>query len=154
MADSIREKIMANIKTALAAITTVNGYVNNITNVQRWKQNGNSIATVPAIIINGGPEDNKDDRFPLTTCMMTIFVDLYIREAESSTSDTDTVLNSLLQDIKKAVKVDITRGGNAVDTTFKSIVPFETIEGQAFAGLIIEVEVEYRHQQTDPTVAG
>jgi len=32
-------------------------------------------------------------------------------------------------------------------------VPFESVEGQPHAGLVIEIEVVYQHMQSDPTVA-
>lgn len=152
MADTIREKIMDNIKTVLETITTGNGYENTIASVQRWRQTGNNLKNLPAVIVEEGPEDNEEDAFPLATCKLTVFLTLFIRQLESDSTDTGEKLNSLLGDIKKALKVDITRDSNAVDTSFKSITPFETDEGQTAAGLIIETFVLYRHQQTDPTV--
>jgi hypothetical protein len=152
MADTIREKIMDNIKTVLTAMTIANGYENDIGSVQRWRQHGNNKVTMPLIVIVEGSESNEDDAYPLTTCKLDVGIVLFVREAETSVVDTGQALNSLLGDIKKALKADITRGGNAVDTQVRSIQPFENDEGQIEAGLIIEIAILYRHQQTDPTV--
>jgi len=157
MADTVREKVFLNLVTTLSGILVANGYENNITSVQRWDMNGNNKANVPAIIINSGPEKNDDDRaYNLTHCVLTIFLELWVRqnETESAAIPTDKLLNSLLGDVKKALAVDVTRGGVAVDTEVTDIETFETIEGQQHAGLIITTEIEYRHKQTDPQTAG
>ena len=67
---------------------------------------------------------------------------------------TDTILNSLLGDIEKAIMQDITRGGFAKDTNIKSNVLFETLEGQPQAGVVMELEIIYQHKQDDPEVSG
>jgi hypothetical protein len=152
--DTVREKILDNIKATLDSVLVANGYDNDLSSVQRWKQNGNDLKDIPAVIVKAGPENTVDNKFPLTTCKMTVFLDLWIRENEDAANDTDEKLNSLLGDIKKALKVDITRGGFAVDTFIGSILPFEIVEGEPHAGLIIETEIHYRHRQTDPKVAG
>lgn len=144
MADTVRENIFANLVTTLSAITAANGYDNTIASVQRWDMNGNNKASVPAIIVNSGPEKGDDAKaYNLTHCLLEVFVELWVRqnETESATTPTDKLLNSLLGDIKKALAVDVTRGGIAVDTQITSVETFETIEGQQHAGLIITVEI-------------
>lgn len=157
MPDTIREKIFLNLVTTLSGIVVANGYENDIASVERWNMNGNNKASVPAIIINSGPEKDSDSvAYNLTHCLLTVFLELWVRqnETESTATATDRLLNSLLGDIKKALQVDVTRGGVAVDTEITDIESFETIEGQQHAGLIITVEIEYRHIQTNPQVAG
>jgi len=154
MPDTIREKIFQNIESVLNTIHVANGYENDIASVQRWRQNGNSLKDVPAVIISAGIERNEDKPFPLTTCNLTVFLDLWIREQESSTEGTEILLNSLLGDVKKALKLDIKRAGNAVDTNFGDTLPFETTEGEPHSGLIIQVLIKYRHLQIDPKIGG
>ena len=150
MPNTIRENIFQNVKSALSLISVANGFDNNIASVQQWDVNGNTLASVPTIIVNSGPEDGSDNAYPLTTCSLKIFLTLWTRIDEGSGSAPDTVLNSLLGDIKRKLKEDITRGGNAVDTTITSVEPFDTIEGQGEVGLVITAEVKYRHAQTNP----
>lgn len=157
MADTIREKIFANLVTALSGISVAGGYENDIASVERWNMNGNNKAGVPAIIVNSGPEKNDDGKaYDLTHCLLTVFIELWVRqnETESAATPTDKLLNSLLGDIKKALAQDVTRGGNAVDTEVTDVETFETIEGQQHAGLVVTVEIEYRHKQQNPQVAG
>jgi hypothetical protein len=152
--NSVRECILEELQNTLSAITKDNGYNNNIANVQRWRQRGNSLKEIPCIIINTGIETKEPGPFPLTTCKFSIQIDVWIRQSDDDERPTETLLNSLLVDIEKALMQDYTRGNKAQNTNLLSIAPFETVEGQPYAGLILEVEVLYRHLQTDPAVAG
>lgn len=148
--DTVREKILDNIKATLSGILIANGYDNDIASVQRWKQHGNDVLNEPFILVKADSEENIDDKFPLTTCKLTVILLLMIREDEDAVNDTDQTLNSLLGDIKRALKVDVTRGGFATDTRMGSNHPIPPDEGEPHAGMIIETEVHYRHRQTDP----
>ncbi len=153
MSDSVRESILKNIKTTLDGITVANGYNNNVASVQRWKKQGNSLRQVPCVIVNAGPEEKELVPNPLFTCRLSVYLDVWVTQDDTDTTDTDTLLNSLLGDVEKVLMVDYTRGGYARDTTIKGNAPFETIEGEPFAGITIEVEILYRHQQTDPSIS-
>lgn len=155
MSLTVRENIFANIKTVLAGITVAGGYANTIGSVQRWNQNGNNLKSVPAIIIKSGPETKSPVRsYNLTDCRLNVMLDLWIREAETSTDDSEIVMNSLFGDIEKILNLDITRGGYARDTRILSATPFETVEGEPLFGLAIELEIIYAHKQTDPYTKG
>ena len=151
---TIRERILANIKTTLDAITIANGYVNTIASVQRWDKRGNALRQVPCIVVNVGQEEKQMSPNPFFTCKLSVYLDLWIRQDESDSQPTDSLLSSLLGDIEKSLMIDNTRGGYAIDTSIKSNVPFETVEGQPHAGLTIELEILYQHKQSDPSVAG
>lgn len=151
---TVREQILANIQTTLEGVTTGNGYNNTLASVQRWSMHGNSLVDVPCVVINIGAESKLPDPNPLMTCQMRVYMDLWVRQAEDDTTPTDTLLNSIFGDIEKALAVDITRGGLAIDTLVTDSVVFETDESQPHAGLTIEINVNYRHQQNDPETAG
>jgi len=150
---TVREKILEDIKTALELIKTENGYENDIVSVQRWSQHGNSTRLVPCIVINGGSEERQPKPNPLVTCDFLVYLDLWIRHDENDSDSTDTVLNSLLLDIEKALMADYTRGGYARETVIRSIDPFRGTEGNPHSGISIEVEIKYCHEQGDPTQA-
>ncbi len=150
MSDSIRELIRENIKTALGQITTANGYNNTLANVQGWKQRGNTIQDVPCAIVSLGREEKDPHPNPQATARLTVFIDIWARQDDDDETDTDEVLDSLLLDVEKAVMADHTRGGYAEDTNTRGITPFETIEGQPQCGLMLELEILYKHKQTDP----
>lgn len=152
MTTSIRESILENIKTVLEAITVVGGYNNDIESVQRWKQRGNITKDVPCIVINAGMEVKDPGPDPQSTCKFTVTLDVYMRQDDTDTTNSDTALNSLYLDIEKALMADYTRGGYAEETSIRSAVPFESVEGQPTFGIIIELEIMYRHSRTDPAV--
>jgi hypothetical protein len=151
---TVRESILQNLKTTLEGISTANGYDNDIAGVQRWRQSGNSLLNVPCIVINAGPEEKEPVPNPFTTCKLTVYLDVWMRQDAADLQATDTLLNSLLGDVEKALMQDISRGGFAKDTNIKSNVLFETLEGQPQAGIIVELEIIYQHKQNDPEVSG
>lgn len=144
----IRESILSNIETTLAAITTPS-YNNNVT-AERWKSQGNPLSTVPYIVIYTGPEDKSPGPDPQTFCRLTVILDVWMQHDDDATVYPDTALNSLLLDIEKAIMADITRGGYAENTQLTNIVPFET-EGGSYFGVIATLEITYKHKNTDPS---
>lgn len=155
MGDTVREKIMQNVETTLKTISKANGYNNDIASVQRWYQSGNTFSQVPCIVIYGGPEEKEQAPDPLITCRFLISIILCIRhDEEDIPGPTDAILNNLLGDIEKALMVDHKRGGYAVDTIPQSNDIFERIEGQPYAGIVVNVEIHYRHRTNDPEISG
>lgn len=151
---AVRENILENIRTTLTGITIANGYENTLASVQRWRQDGNQTAEIPFAIVKSLPENKTVGPNPMVTCRLTVWVLVATRQDEDAVGSTETVLNSLTTDVEKALMVDVTRGGQARDTNILGIEPFDEVEGQPAAGVIIELEVNYQHLQTDPTVSG
>lgn len=151
---TVRESILANIKTVLAGVTTGNGYDNTLASVQRWRQDGNTTFDIPCVFIAAGPETKNVGPNPNMTCRLTIFIGIWTRQEKINTDPSDAILNSLLGDIEKALMLDVTRGGYARDTNILSNEPFDSIEGQPDIGLMVQMEVLYQHLQTDPEVSG
>lgn len=153
MSKAVREKILENLETTLALIKTEEGYENDVLSVQRWKQSGNSTKDVPCIIINAGSEPRIQNPNPLVTCILKVYLDLWIRHDEDAAESTDTYINSLILDIENVLMVDYTRGGYAQNTEIVNLDPFRGVEGNPHAGVTIEVDIKYRHEQGDPTQA-
>lgn len=153
MPTTVREKILADIKTTIETVMVANGYDNTIPSVQRWDKRGNILRQVPCVIVSSGPEQKDQYPNPLFTCHLSVYLDLWIRQDTDDARATDTILSSLLGDIEKALMLDHTRGGYAKNTVMRNNVPFESVEGQPHAGLIIEIEIIYQHQQLDPSMA-
>lgn len=147
-----RELILQNVKTTLEGITIENGFTNNFTaaTVQRWNQAGNSTAMTPCIIINAGTEKITAGPHPYYTAELTVQLDVWYRQDESDTTPSDDHLSSLLADVLKAMLTDETRGGYANDTNYVSNVPFETVDGQPYCGLIIELSIQYEFDPLNP----
>ncbi|MBI5050538.1 MAG: hypothetical protein HZC11_06665 [Nitrospirae bacterium] len=151
--ETIRERILANIKTTLEGITQGNGYNFDFASqtVQRWSMHGNTPVDIPMIIITPGDELEEPSVHPFSECTLSIFLSVFYINDKNDAVPTDTYLNRLQGDIKKVVLLDHTRGGEAIDTDIVSTSPFVTTEGQHYAGLVIELKVKYRHLRNDPT---
>jgi hypothetical protein len=151
--ETVRERILQNIKTTIEGVTLANGYNFDFTaeTVQRWSMHGNRMVDMPTVVISPGDEDESSSPHPFEECLMSVFLDVFYVTDEDDLVSTDTYLNRLQGDIKKAILADATRGGEAVDTDILGTTPFETTEAQPYAGIIIEVRVRYRHLRNDPT---
>jgi len=115
--------------------------------------NGNSFVDLPAVVIVPGDEEESDGPDPFKECKMTVFLDAYFMNDSNDAIKTDTYLNRLQGDIKKAMLFDHTRGGHAVDTNILGTTPFETVDGQHYSGITVEVEILYQHLRLDPGVS-
>jgi hypothetical protein len=151
--ETVRERILQNIKSVLEGVTIANGYNFDFTpaTVQRWSMHGNRMVDMPMVVISPGDEDESSLPNPFEECLLTLYLDIFFVNDENDPVPTDTYLNRLQGDIKKAILQDSTRAGNAVDTDVLGTTPFETTEAQPYAGIIMEVRVRYRHLRTDPT---
>ena len=151
MADSIRELIQKDIDTTLKTISKDNGYSNDIVSVQRFKQQGNSFAKCPVIVQYAGDETKEPGPDPMTSCKFPVYIGIFIKhDSNADSKDTDELINSFLADIEKALMADVTRGGYAESTFCTGNSIFQTAEGQANAGIFIEVEIIYNHYRNDP----
>jgi hypothetical protein len=151
--ETVRERILQNIKSTIEGVTIANGYNFDFTSetVQRWSMHGNSMVNMPMVVISPGDEDETSSPHPFEECVLSVFLDVFFVNDEDDPIPTDTYLNRLQGDIKKAVLEDTTRGADAIDTDILGTTPFETTEAQPYAGIIIEIRVRYRHLRSDPT---
>ncbi len=81
--------------------------------------------------------------------MVECLLEIIIRAYEHDVKDSSTKINKVLQDIEKALCVDHTRGGYAINTTPKNIV---TDEGWLMPYGILEFrwEIYYRYPYGSP----
>lgn len=153
MADSIKEKIFKDIETKLAKIKIADGYDNDIAIVERFKIDGQTTAKTPFIIIIAGDvtvlSEGPD---PLVTKQVDIILDVVTRQDPvASPGPSDALMNSLEADIERALQVDITRGGNAYDTSPLFSTPLTVAAGQPDIESVMEFSCSYKHKRGDPT---
>lgn len=152
MNDSIRELILQNIKTTLQGITTGAGYNYTVQSVERWKQKGNTTNVSPHIIVHAGPETKNPGPDPQTECDLSLIIEAGYRQDDTDITESDIIVSKLLADIEKALLADYTRGGYAEETKISGNIPFEYVEGQPRFGILVQIELKYKHANTDPTV--
>lgn len=153
MPDTIRERIMKNIKTALEGITVANGYDNTVKIVERVKQGGQTTKDVPYLQITNGVESpHESQENPTLRKKLPVYVIIGTRQDEETDPKwADEVVNSLLGDVQRAMQVDPTRGGLAIDTIEGSNGPMPVEEGMTALETFQEYTIDYRHSRTDPT---
>ena len=153
--ETIRERILEHIKRTLEQISIEAGYYFDFTEktVQRWSMHGNRMIDLPIVVISPGDEEETSLLNGFEECVMSVYLDVFFINSEGDDEEfsTDTYLSRLQGDIKKAVLIDYTRGGNAIDTDIAGTTPFETTEGQHYAGIIVELKIRYRHKRDNPT---
>jgi len=101
--ETVRERILQNIKTTLEAVTIANGYNFDFTpqTVQRWSMHGNRMVDMPMAVISPGDEDESSSPHPFEECVLTVYLDVFFINDENDAVPTDTYLNRLQGDIKK-----------------------------------------------------
>jgi len=153
--ETVRERILQDIKRTLEQISVDAGYYFDFTEktVQRWSMYGNTMVDLPMVVISPGDEEETSLLNGFEECVMSVYLDVFFINDENNDEEftTDTYLSRLQGDIKKVILIDHTRGGNAIDTDIAGTTPFETTEGQHYAGIIIELRIRYRHLRGDPT---
>ena len=152
--ETVRERILDNIRKTLVEISTRAGYYFdfNEKTVQRWSMHGNRMIDLPMVVISPGDEEETSLLNGFEECVMSVYLDVFfINDENDEEFATDTYLSRLQGDIKKAIFIDYTRGGNAIDTDIAGTTPFETTEGQHYAGIIVELKIRYRHKRNNPT---
>lgn len=155
MADSVREQIMKHVQATLEGITVENGYTNTLRSVQRFRQDGQELANLPAaILIEGGDDVDLNGPLELTSRTMTVSVVLIQQQdTDVDAQSASELMNSLIADVQRAMQVDHRRGGVAIDTTESGIGDMNVDEGQPELVQTIGYRIAYRHLRNDPTQA-
>lgn len=160
MTEPVKERVLQDVKTTLEKLTKPNGYSFTFaeSNVQRWSMYGNSTADLPVIIITTGDQTEKPKANNIQECSLEVILAAFIVHDEDDPVSSDTYANRLEADIKKIIMVDEQRGthnsiANALSTDVVGTSPFESVENQAYIGIVVELLIRYRHLTNDPTTA-
>ena len=150
----IREQIMSAVKTKLETITTANGYNNSIQQVERMTVMPISEHELPAIFIYEEREDVEASgslvNLGLYSNTLSITLECWLNDDDSA--EKATQLNSLLEDVVKAMQADVhwTNDSNvklAIDTIYtgnKTLLEFSSARGDGYLGLLVNFNIEYR----------
>lgn len=147
MADSIREKILANIETTtLEGITIAAGYGVNIGQVERGKVNALSLERFPAALIFPGEDEPQSLISDITDRTWQILLFLWV----VAQKDISKAMEIFLAAVQKAMIVDYTRGGNAMDTAEGTIMTIRIEEEDTQGGFLLNYSIRYRTKRGDP----
>lgn len=145
MTEPIIENISANIATTLAGVTVANGYHQTLT-VQRARRSNFDITgeiDYTAVIMQRDETEKESAPLCKTDRSINYEVAVLVRNDDRSTDAMDTRKNRVRADIEKALCVDPTRGGYAIDTVLQ---PPENYTD----GISVKFEVWYRTNANNP----
>jgi hypothetical protein len=160
MADSVHEQIMKQIQATLEGITIANGFGHTMVSVQRFLQQGQTLAETPVCVLLEGEDSVKQEgplagAYSLTSrTMMVSVVAIHQEDTETDARSASEVMNAIVLDIQKALQADPTRGGLALDTSEIGVGELNSDEGQPEIIQTVAFSISYRHRRTDPTIAG
>ena len=145
---TIEERIMDEIQATLEGITTDDGFSQTIAKVVRRKGTPwTEFTTYPSIDFWLMSENKSlHERVNFQECHMIIDIGAY-----TSKANPDQALAYLAADIEKALMVDHTRGGLAIDT---NITEHEHVFGEEnrkpSGAVFVNVDIHYIHKSNDP----
>ena len=149
----VKRAVFENLESTLAAITAGADYYTYVARVTRIDSVPIELTEYPAIILTPSSTD-YDPPGDATTLAIAghyrIDATLVIRTRTSAVDE----LENFIRDVHKAILVDITRGGIAIDTRLTSdrvFYPTDIEEPVAIAEL--SIEIIYRTRRTDLNVA-
>jgi hypothetical protein len=146
---TVRETILANIDTTLAAIATTPLTYKTVPNtVRRWTGNVFEVPSYPCIIVVPTGETHDDSRIAIVQHTMDLLIVCGVYD-----SNWKTTLQDLVTDVRVALTTDWTRGGKAITTQIISDQIFEAEPTNPLAEAQVTVRVFYRTLYNDPTTA-
>ncbi len=149
---SIRERIFLNIAATLGSIKLANGFGHDVAEVRRVNAIGFRLRGYPGIVVREGTSQEEELASGATDyqdARIDFEIGLWTREFD----DLPEEANALLLDVERALLVDPTRGGLAVDTEIRGNTLVVAAPTQPFATHVVRVSVLERHDLRDPMAA-
>lgn len=147
LGDSVLEKISQDVLTTLQGITTGNGYAVTLDVVR-----GRKLETPKHLhceVWQLSPDDVTDQVVAADMWEQHYAVVCYVQPDDTDTTALDVYNNQIAAAIHFALLQDVTRTGNAMNTTIKPTFYFPPVEGEA-AGITVNFTVLYRTALDDP----
>ena len=156
MANSTRKRIIDNLVTTLAAITTGGGYNLSVGEAKRgWKHFNNvseDLLTSGKFCIYAAGADEKRRNHSQREFRSDLLISVVIYVMTANSTDTEgleQILDNAIEDATKAIMVDVTRGGYSVTTEIGDV---DTDKGAftPYASAEMIVRCEYRASVSAP----
>lgn len=149
---SVRESIVQNIVTTLESIQTPT-YSRSIKQVSLLGAQAPSRLRYPCVLIGTPSVDYEDQRTDMIACTMTVPLTVGVQEGSASQGTKHRELLDSVEDVRKALILDHTRGELATDTVVVSDEPFALDTTEPVMLCNLAVRVHYRHARYDTTEA-
>lgn len=146
-----RELIVQDIVAALKTISVANGYATELgANVQRYQHDVQDFGNPPLAVVSnaGGQYDNAEIQVETKETLALAIAIGCDNPADDWTQGAEAWADVYLRDVQRAVMVDPTRGGRAIDTQFDS---WEFVDSDAREfGVALFLAISYYHSHEDP----
>lgn len=144
--DTVRNLIVDNVRTTLAAVAAGASYRNTIRKVLVAGLMPQAVFEFPCAVLVPMAANHSNERIGLISTRLDLVVHLRSRDLGDEALDHTGVeaMHDLVEDVRKALLADHTRGGYALDTlvTGDSVYPANTT-APAYAA-DVNVSVDYR----------
>lgn len=150
MSTPVIEQIAENLKTTVAGITVANGYNHTLTPIRPRRNDWSDVAPVDGMVLISQDGDAPIDNAALSTMQFAqeFMMDCVVLDSDAAETSIDTRINQVKSDIRKALLVDATRGGLAIDTMIGPSSKFD--DGNGLTGITVTCVIIYRTNLTDP----
>jgi hypothetical protein len=146
--DTIREKILKNIKTTLESIQGPPTYKHRVLKVERFMGNMMEFSSFPSVAIVPGVTTSDDARLGMIEHVLHVSLLLMVK---SSSWKTET--EKLIAECRVAMLSDWTRGGVALTTRGTGEDVMDSEPSSDLGGAKMDFEVHYRTRYHDPGTA-
>lgn len=154
MADTVRERVFANVVTSLKNINGTGVYRNNLQNrVFRFGDAGFQEAAYPVVHVYEPTETMTWIAYAnigVIDCVSEFQVEAWAIGDPRGATLASTKVSNLVADIAIALLSDPTRGNDARETSFLSVESVVSAESQPAVGVRVRVRVNYRFDSTNP----
>lgn len=151
MAEPIVEQIAANLMAAIKSVTVANGYHYTLTGSRPIVDGYYDEAPADLTFqMTQGQEDLMEGAYGTQEFIQPFLVVIIAMNLQSDTVPIDTKRNRILADVRRAVMIDHTRGGLAIDTMWGPSTSFMNDDDFVFEGVAADIRVHYRTQHNDP----
>lgn len=155
-ANPIIEQIILDVVGTIDGITTDNGYQQDLNAVRptRMDLDDEGPGTDGDVVVTFSDPDPADEHSaagnpPRQGWTVQLTLIAYVIPSDASTAPLDTLINRVRADIEKALQVDHTRGGLAINTTPAGSQKF-AVEGGSTTGVAVFADVTYRTPLNNP----
>jgi len=151
--ESIRERILQDVETSLAAITGTGEYHIALAEdgVDRGQLPPSNLDRLPALRVSEGEEEVIEGPTPYITRMLSVTVRGWISVPDESLDvPLPTLANRLMADIERAMLAGPTRGGLAQDTILVGSLIHDDDEKDVIGSVSVTFRVQYRTLRNNP----
>ena len=148
------ETIAVEIAARINEITTANGFNQTLVAVRPKRNDFSDIPPVDGkvLIWQGDETPPGEEAIGTEEWLQEFLLIAIVIDSDAAATSIDTRLNQVRADIQKKLMADHTRGGNAVDTSFRGSWKFD--DGEGFSGITVNCVVHYRTQYLNPYTKG